>query len=280
MRAVVFSLGLAGLLLAAAPEAAAQSSLDILVEASGHRLGEQQDSTFLLERFEAGFRGAPGDSAEASYLLGLRVGRSLRADTVSRPDAGLFLAGFRGGVARSTPRYTPFEATLAQAVFQDSLRLQSLEQQAALTEGAREFLDRVRENQRASDAFLAEALAAPGAQRTPSGVVYRVTEDGTGAPPAFEDQVRVEYAGRLPDGTEFDRSPEGEPVEFAVAGVVPGFTEMLLGMRPGERRVVTIPSPLAYGVQGRAPIPPAMALQFDLTLVEVLEGQGPPGPRR
>ncbi len=259
--------------------ALAQSSVQIFTEAAGYRLGAVQDTaTFSLDRFEAGFRVAPGDSTEEAYALGLRVGRVLRADTLARPESALFLAGFRAAVTGQPMPYAPLVASRAQALMQDSIRTHLLEQQALTTAGAREFMERVAAGRAASAAFVAAAMAEPGAERTESGIVYRVTESGAGASPTYNDRVRVTYFGTLPDGTEFDRSAEGETAEFGVGGVVPGFSEMLMQMAPGERRLVTIPAPLAYGVQGRGEIPPATALRFDLTLVEVVDGSAPPAP--
>lgn len=273
-------LGTLVLALCLAGSAQAQSSVQIYTEVSGYQLGAAQDSaTFSLDRFEAGFRGVPVDSTQEDAALGLRVGRVLRADTLARPDSERFLAGVRAAVAGRPMPYSMLEASRAQALMQDSIRTRLLEQQARTAPGARDFLARVTAGREASAAFLDAAMAEPGARRTASGIVYRVVEPGRGASPSFENGVRVTYAGRLPDGSEFDRSPEGETASFGVSGVVVGFGEMLMDMAPGERRVITIPAPLAYGVQGRGPIPPATAIQFDLTLVEVLAAPPPPAPR-
>lgn len=85
-------------------------------------------------------------------------------------------------------------------------------------------------------------------QRTPSGLVYRVIHEGTGANPAATSQVSVNYEGKLEDGTVFDSSYErGYPAQFGVSQVIPGWTEMLKLMKEGETVDVWIPSNLAYG---------------------------------
>ncbi len=108
-----------------------------------------------------------------------------------------------------------------------------------------------------------------------------------GASPSPTDQVEIRYVGTLADGTEFDRSPEGQSATLPVAAVVPGFSEMLRAMKPGETRTVWLPPNLAYGLQGSQPppnpdgtpgvggIPPNSALKFELTLVSVVRPQIP-----
>jgi peptidylprolyl isomerase len=63
------------------------------------------------------------------------------------------------------------------------------------------------------------------------------------------DLVRVHYRGRLQDGSEFDSSYGGEPLEFSVGsdGVISGFEDAVLGMKVGEQKTVLIPSENAYG---------------------------------
>lgn len=247
---------------------------------AGFRMGEEQDSTFSFERFRDGFNaGLDGDSAEVAYAMGLQLGLSLRADTIANINPDLFLASFREGLQRGESRLTTSQVARARSVFQDSLQLQEIRQRAPLDSTARTLLTSVERGRAQSDSLFRAVGRARGIQRTPSGVAYRVTRPGRGASPTEQDRVRVRYVGRLPNGTEFDRSPGEEPAEMSVGGVVPGFAEMLMGMKPGETRTVYLPAEMAYGLQGRPSpdgvggIPPASALVFDLTLVDVLAGQ-------
>lgn len=63
------------------------------------------------------------------------------------------------------------------------------------------------------------------------------------------DTVRVHYTGKLDDGTEFDSSAGGDPLEFAIGSgqLIPGFETAVVGMNPGDSRKVTIPHDQAYG---------------------------------
>lgn len=115
-------------------------------------------------------------------------------------------------------------------------------------------------------------VAAPAAdtQKTESGIAYRITKPGTGTEhPAATSRVRVHYSGWTTDGALFDSSiPRGEPTEFGLDQVIPGWTEVVQLMVPGEKRIVWIPEELAY--KGR-PGAPAGMLVFEIELLDILK---------
>lgn len=105
---------------------------------------------------------------------------------------------------------------------------------------------------------------------TESGLRYQVLQEGDGARPASGQHVTVHYRGTFPDGGQFDSSYDrGEPAEFAVDGVVPGFSEALKLMRVGGRLRAYVPSELGYGEQGGATIGPNQDLIFEIELLGV-----------
>jgi FKBP-type peptidyl-prolyl cis-trans isomerase len=83
------------------------------------------------------------------------------------------------------------------------------------------------------------------------------------------DSVKVNYVGRLLDGTEFDRS-KGEPFTLALGygQVIPGWEDALLHMKKGEKAIVYIPSTLAYGERGNRGIPPNSILVFEIEVLD------------
>jgi FKBP-type peptidyl-prolyl cis-trans isomerase len=92
---------------------------------------------------------------------------------------------------------------------------------------------------------------------------------GTGPIVQTGDTVRVHYAGRLQDGTEFDNSRKrGEPLEFTVGAgrVISGWEEGLIGMQMGGERILVIPPDKAYGDRGVGPIPGGATLIFSIEL--------------
>ena len=118
-----------------------------------------------------------------------------------------------------------------------------------------------------SSAFLAKAAAEPGAVKTPSGLIYKEVKGGTGASPAAEDKVKVNYRGTFPSGKVFDASKE--PVEFGLNQVIKCWTEGVQKMKPGGKARLVCPSDIAYGDQGRPGIPGGSTLVFDIELLSV-----------
>ena len=121
--------------------------------------------------------------------------------------------------------------------------------------------------------YLAANARKEGVTVLPSGLQYKVLKQGTGAKPKATDTVKTHYRGTLTDGTEFDSSyGRGQPAEFGVGQVIPGWTEALKLMREGAKWELYIPSKLAYGARGAPPlIKPHSALIFEIELLEIIE---------
>ena len=121
--------------------------------------------------------------------------------------------------------------------------------------------------------FLAENKTKEGVITTESGLQYQVITEGTGVKPTAEDRVKVHYTGTLLDGTKFDSSVDrGEPAEFGVSQVIPGWTEGLQIMPAGSKYIFWIPSGLAYGERGAGQdIKPNSVLKFEVELLEVIK---------
>ncbi len=109
----------------------------------------------------------------------------------------------------------------------------------------------------------------PGIQVAESGLMYMVTQEGTGAYATEQDSVQVEYVGKLMNGETFDASDAGKPVTFNLGGLIPGFTEGLQKVKEGGKIRLFIPSALAYRDMDQGPIPPYSTLMFDITLIKV-----------
>lgn len=122
-----------------------------------------------------------------------------------------------------------------------------------------------------SEAFLAKASVEPGAEKTPSGLIYKELRAGTGESPKASDTVKVQYRGTLTDGTEFDSSySRNQPAEFGLGQVIRCWTEGVAKMKVGGKATLVCPSDLAYGENGRPPvIPPAATLVFEIELLEI-----------
>ncbi len=134
-----------------------------------------------------------------------------------------------------------------------------------------------------------EAPAIPGlgaevqeqSQTLPSGLELQFTRRGANQSleqPTMDATVLVHYEGSLVDGGEvFDSSfARGEPVDFPLARVVPGFAEAITHMRPGDEVIATFPGSLGYGPTGSGPIPPNASLRFRIALLAFQEPGGQP----
>ncbi|MEM0912391.1 MAG: FKBP-type peptidyl-prolyl cis-trans isomerase [Pseudomonadota bacterium] len=127
------------------------------------------------------------------------------------------------------------------------------------------------ENLEAGRAFLTENATKEGIVVTDSGLQYEVLDEGEGASPNASDVVKVHYEGTLLDGTVFDSSYErGEPIEFALNQVIPGWTEGVQLMKEGGKFKLYIPSELAYGPRATGSITPNSTLTFVVELLEVI----------
>jgi len=116
--------------------------------------------------------------------------------------------------------------------------------------------------------YLAQAAKQNGFVIRPSGLRYRIIQNGSGKHPTINDSVDVYYTGKLINGEVFDGTEEGFPRSFAVKGLINGWKEALEIMREGDHWELVIPANLAYGAAGSSDgsVPPDQTLVFDLKL--------------
>ena len=117
----------------------------------------------------------------------------------------------------------------------------------------------------------ADDTVPEGFTATASGLKYRVTKESNGRKPKANNTVKVNYRGKLTNGTVFDESyKSGKPIEFPLSGVIAGWTEGLQLIGEGGSIELIIPSNLGYGAGGHPPaIPPNSTLHFTVDLLEV-----------
>ena len=122
-------------------------------------------------------------------------------------------------------------------------------------------------------AFMLQNKSVEGVMTTESGIQYQVLTAAEGPKPKATDKVRVHYKGTTIDGTTFDSSYDrGEPAEFGLNQVIPGWTEGVQLMSVGSKYKFVIPSSLAYGEQGAgASIGPGETLVFEVELLDILK---------
>lgn len=197
------------------------------------------------------------DEARVSYGIGRQLGGQLR----DNPPPGASLEAILAGLADA---YNNADSRVADEAMNASfqvIRERMQAEQAAKVEAAAA----------AGRDYLAENAQREGVTVLASGLQFEVLVAGEGAKPSAEDQVRTHYHGTLIDGTVFDSSYErGQPAEFPVGGVIPGWVEALQLMNAGSKWRLHVPSELAYGAQAVGSIPPHSVLVFDVELLEIL----------
>jgi FKBP-type peptidyl-prolyl cis-trans isomerase FkpA len=203
---------------------------------------------------------ADAEQDKALYALGVLLSRNLDSFTLSEAEFAHVKAGIVDGFHHK-PAAATAEASLPQ--------IQALQRTRATALAAHE--------KEAGQAYLDKAASAAGATRTASGLLYIPVSAGSGPTPTHSDRVKVNYEGRLIDGTVFDSSAQhGQAATLSVGSIIPCWTEALQLMKVGGKSRIVCPAALAYGDRGAPPkIKPGASLEFDIELVSI---EPPPAP--
>lgn len=195
------------------------------------------------------------DKAKASYAVGRKIGEGMKAQGLD-VDAQVIGIGIGDALAGKEARLKPEELAAAMNKLQEATM--------------KKMIAEVEKKKGEGQAFLDANKTKPGVKVTASGLQYIVEKEGKGATPKASSTVKVHYTGTFINGEKFDSSVDrGEPIEFPVQGVIKGWTEALMMMKPGAKYKLFIPSDLAYGPEGRPGIPPASVLLFDVELISI-----------
>jgi FKBP-type peptidyl-prolyl cis-trans isomerase FklB len=201
----------------------------------------------------------PIDRNKVSYAIGYEIGRDFVEKTMD-VDVNTVIRAIQDGYAKRQPTVPEAEMRSALAAMREKM----------LGEAKTKYEALARENKAKSDKFMAENRSKKGIVALPSGIQYRIIEEGTGRRPATTSEVTVHYRGSLSNGFEFDSSfARGQPASFKVDSVIDGWKEVLPLMKVGDHWQVFLPPEKAYGMRGQGPIGPNEALVFDIKLVDV-----------
>jgi len=200
------------------------------------------------------------EKGKLSYALGYDLGRNA-VESGEQVDVNTIVKGLQDGYAKKQP-----------SVPVDQLRTAVQNMQKRQQDKAKAEWDKAAsENKTKSDAFINANKAKAGVKVLPSGVQYRVIENGTGAKATQASTVALEVAGPYPFG---ERPAQARPANAIPAIKVSeiemaAMREVLLQMPAGSKWEVTLPSDKAYGADPRTPFPPNVAVQFEIKLVSV-----------
>ena len=208
------------------------------------------------------------DDDKTAYALGMILGRQAESLKLSSDQIAIAKEGFADAAAGKQSQvemnvYGPKVNELARKKQEDANKELAAKAVA----------------QKQKDApFVEAASKEKGAEKLPSGVIYKPTVEGKGAQAKPTDYVTVNYTGKLSDGTVFDASEKhGAAFKTFLNRVVPCWTEGVSKMKVGGKALLTCPSDTAYGDHGQgAQIPGGAALQFEVELVSI---DAPPAPQ-
>mgnify|MGYP001812544079 FL=1 len=194
-----------------------------------------------------------------SYIMGVRMSKMLQAQGMDKLEPAAFAAGVTDAINGQPTRLT-------QEQMAEVMKAQQAAKRKAREEAGKAALA-------AGQQFMEENKAKPGVVTLESGLQYQEITAGAGDSPKETDKVKVHYRGKLINGKQFDSSYDrGQPATFGVKGVIPGFSEALMLMKPGSKWKVFIPSDLGYGARGAGSnIGPNETLVFDLELLEIVK---------
>jgi len=198
-----------------------------------------------------------------SYSYGVDVGTKLK--NLPMPvDLDLLIMGLKDSLSGTKLLMTEQEIRGTLVLLQKEITAKSEEQKKALAE----------KNKKEGEAFLAENKKKEGVITLPSGLQYKVLKEGTGKTPTDTDWVKINFRGMLIDGTVFEDTYKsfGQPVAYAVKGMIPGWAEALKLMKEGAKWQIFIPSGLALGERGGGTlIGPNATLIMEVELISVQE---------
>ncbi len=220
--------------------------------------GFSLDSPLLVAQDAA--KKPASDNETIGYFLGISVGQQMSQSGFQLTDLDLdaLKAGFADGLAGKEPALTAEQLRETQGKIQALLEMRQQEMLAQKKEEGQKW--------------LAENAKKEGVKALEQGLQYKVLTAGKGASPTAADTVRVHYTGKLTNGEVFDSSVErGQPAEFRVGQVIPGWTMALQKMKVGDKWMLYIPSDLAYGERGsQQTIGPNEVLIFEVELLDIL----------
>ena len=183
-----------------------------------------------------------------SYAQGYQLGAQLPAEINTKQLA----LGIEEGKAHKDSIYTQDEIKAAFESYQKTV--------------AQKAQEAVKKNEQ----FLADNAKKPEIKTAPSGLQYQILKEGTGKAPTANSTVKVNYEGKLVDGTVFDSTySRNEPVELALGSTIPGWIEGIPKIKEGGSIMLYVPAKLGYGEHPVGNIPSNSVLIFKVELLQV-----------
>ena len=236
-------------------------------------LAQMEIDTTYMDAFIKGLNegaNAGDDKKKAAYYMGIQIGQQISnrmvkginhelfgEDSTKTISLKNFMAGFIQGVKGKKGLMTVEQAGQVAQMKMMSIKAKNMEVQYGPLK-------------KKGEEWMAANAKKQGVKTLPSGVQYKVIKEGAGQMPKDTSVVKVNYEGRLIDGTVFDSSyKNGQPVTLRANQVIKGWTEALVHMPAGSVWEVYIPQELAYGDREQGQIKPYSPLVFKIELISV-----------
>ena len=236
-------------------------------------LAQMEIDTTYMDAFIKGLNegaNAGDDKKKAAYYMGIQIGQQISnrmvkginhelfgEDSTKTISLKNFMAGFIQGVKGKKGLMTVEQAGQVAQMKMMSIKAKNMEEQYGPLK-------------KKGEEWMAANAKKSGVKTLPSGVQYKVIKVGAGQMPKDTSVVKVNYEGRLIDGTVFDSSyKNGQPVTLRANQVIKGWTEALVHMPAGSVWEVYIPQELAYGDREQGQIKPYSPLVFKIELISV-----------
>lgn len=223
---------------------------------------KQTDETATVTSFDKN-----DEMSKIAYAMGANSGHFLAQNLPEfakwgmEVDPELIKKGFLDALdQKSAMDEKEFQAVLM--AFQEQIRAKLTEIEA----------EQAKVSTEANKLFLDANALKEGVKVTESGIHYKIIEPGTGANPVATDSVLAHYRGTLVNGEEFDSSyARNKPTQFALNGVIPGWTEGLQLIKEGGKIQLILPPEMAYGNRALSQIPANSILIFEIELVKIIK---------
>lgn len=201
-----------------------------------------------------------------SYLIGVNFGYFIKANNFADKLSDLNFSELKKGMndfinAPGKPGSEGFNDNfkispdLINELFQDYITKRNAYQGAVNLAAGQEFLEKL--------------FDKGGVQKTESGLMYEIIEDGDDVKAGPVDTVWCKYTGTLIDGTEFDSNNEEGGIKFTLDRVIKGWTEGMQLVGQGGKIKLYVPAELGYGERAMGEIKPNSTLIFDVEVVKV-----------
>lgn len=234
----------------------------------GQQMGQQEDlnTEILLQGFQDVMANSV-DTERVTYAEGVGMASQMGRRGLVLEEV---LAALTDQIEGKDAKFTPEELAAANEEARKFMQAQQEAMQQQQQAAQQERMKAADDNLKAGQDFLQANAGKEGVMTTLSGLQYQVLAEGEGDKPSATSVVKVHYTGKLLSGEVFDSSVErGEPVEFPLNRVIPGWTEGLQLMSPGAKYRFWIPANLAYGENGNQRIGPNQVLDFEVELLEI-----------